>query len=467
VSVTYVCERALLPDGRVARDVAVTIEDGRFTRVEPRAVDVEAGGDLDPDAQRLAGLVLPGLADAHSHAFHRALRGRTHTGRGSFWSWRELMYDVASRLDPDRYLDLARATFAESALAGTTTIGEFHYLHHQPDGSPYADPNEVGHALIEAARDAGVRLTLLDTCYLAGGFGRPLEGVQRRFGDGDAAGWAERVTALADDYVDRDGLVVGATIHSVRAVPVEQLPTVVDWARPADAPLHVHVSEQPAENEACRDAHGVSPTALLEQAGALGPRMTAVHATHVDDHDLGLLGRAGASVCLCPTTERDLADGVGPARAMLDAGVALAFGSDSRAVVEPFEEARAAELDLRLTTGERGHLASSELVAALTADGHRCLGQPDAGRIEVGARADLVAVRLDSVRTAGTADDALDTVLYAATAADVTDVIVDGRPIVRDGQHRLGDVGRLLADAIDAVTATMSGPMPVHRGGRR
>jgi formiminoglutamate deiminase len=442
----YVCELAWLgPTTGTAAEVVVEVAEGRLRRVEP-------GGEVPPGAERLRGLVLPGLADAHSHAFHRALRGRTHRGRGSFWTWRELMYDVAGRLTPDTYLALARAAFAEAALAGCSTVGEFHYLHHGPDGRPYADPNEVAHALVQAAREAGVRLALLDTCYLAGGIGRPLEGVQRRFGDGDAAAWAARVEDLARSYAEADDVVVGAAAHSVRAVPREQLPVVAAWARAHDAPLHVHVSEQPAENTACVEAYGRTPTEVLADADALGPRTSAVHATHLTDGDVALLGAAGAVACLCPTTERDLADGVGPARQLLDAGARLSLGADSRAIVEPFEEARAVELDLRLVTGERGHLGAHELAWALTGDGQASLGVGDAGVLEVGARADLVAVRLDSVRTAGTdAEHALDTVVFAAAAADVTDVVVDGRRVVRDGAHRLGDVGRLLADAVGDV----------------
>ncbi|MFB6395522.1 amidohydrolase family protein, partial [Polymorphospora sp. 2-325] len=203
-------------DGRTGPDPDVLIEvtEGRFTAID-------AGVPAPPDATRLAGLVLPGLANTHSHAFHRALRGRTHTGGGTFWTWRERMYDVATRLDPDSYLALARATYAEMALAGITCVGEFHYLHHAPDGRPYADPNAMGAALVEAAAQAGVRLTLLDTCYLTATVdGKPLAGPQLRFGDGDAAGWAARVDAFrpAGDHAR-----LGAAIHSVRAVPAAQL----------------------------------------------------------------------------------------------------------------------------------------------------------------------------------------------------------------------------------------------------
>jgi formiminoglutamate deiminase len=314
---------------------------------------------------------------------------------------------------------------------------------------PYADANQIGHALVQAARDAGARLTLLDACYLTGGIDRPLIGVQRRFGDFDAHCWEDRVDGLASTYADASDVVIGAAIHSVRAVPRDQMRIVATWATHNRAPLHAHVSEQPAENAACVEAYGVTPAAVLAEAGALGSSATAVHATHVTDADVDLLGQTRTHVCLCPTTERDLADGIGPARGLRDAGAPLTLGSDSHAVTDLFEEARAVELDLRLDTGQRGHFAPAELLDALTAAGHASLGFPDAGTLAAGQRADLVAVRMDSVRTAGTPPDAA--VVYAASAADVTDVVIDGRHVVRECQHALGDVARLQADAIAAV----------------
>jgi formiminoglutamate deiminase len=445
VSSAFVAELAWLPDGRVASSVAIDVVDGRFTRVAP-------GGDPASGAERLRGLVLPGAANAHSHAFHRALRGRTHTGRGSFWTWRDTMYTLAEALDPDTLHTLARAVYAELVLTGFTAVGEFHYLHHDRDGHPYAEPNAMGDAVIAAAGEAGLRIALLDACYLTGGIGQPLGGVQRRFSDGDADAWAARTEALHQTHAARDEVVVGAAVHSVRAVPQAAIPVVAGWAARHRVPLHAHVSEQPAENDACLAAYGRTPTAVLADAGALGPRTCAVHATHLTNADLMRLGEAGATACLCPTTERDLGDGVGPARALLDAGVRLSLGTDSHAVVDPFEEARAVDLDLRLATLERGHLAVPELLAALHADGQASIGFPDAGRLAVGARADLVAVDLVSPRTAGTdTAHAAATVVFAASAADVTDVVVDGRRVVRDRAHRLGDVGAMLAGSITVV----------------
>jgi formiminoglutamate deiminase len=444
---TYWAPHAWLPRG-LADDVRIEITaDGTIGALTP-------GTRPDDGDRRLPGVVLPGLANAHSHAFHRALRGRTHDGGGSFWSWREEMYAVAERLDPDSYLSLAKATYAEMALAGITSVGEFHYLHHGPGGVPYAEPNVMAEALRQAASEAGIRLTLLDTCYLAGGLTpaghTPLEGVQRRFGDGDADGWAARVA----DLKPSTGMRIGAAVHSVRAVPRAQLATVAAVSAGVGGgefcgALHVHLSEQPAENDACQGFYGCSPTALLADEGLLSERTTAVHATHLSEDDVARLGSAGSTACFCPTTERDLADGIGPARALADAGVPLALGSDQHAVVDLFEEARALELHERLDSRRRGRFTPAALIEALTWRGHACVGRPELGLIASGRPADLIAVRLDSVRTAGSRPEQ---VTMSAVAADVDTVLVGGREVVRDGAHVLGDVAALLSAAIDSLT---------------
>jgi formiminoglutamate deiminase len=416
------CEYAWLPDG-IARDVRLEIDGERIKSVGPGS-----GGERRP------GLTLPAFANAHSHAFHRALRGRTQAGRGSFWTWREQMYHVAARLDPDSYYRLARAVYAEMALAGITTVGEFHYLHHAPGGVRYADPNAMGHALIQAAHDAGIRITLIDTLYLTSTVdGAPLEGVQLRFGDGSAEAWAARVAGLT-------GTRVGAAIHSVRAVPPDQMGLVADF----DGPVHAHVSEQRTENEACQAVHHCSPVELLAQHGVVREGFTAVHATHLSKKDISLLGTGYA--CFCPTTERDLGDGIGPARELADAGVTLTLGSDSHAVIDFFEESRALELNERLAAQSRGHFTSAQLLRAATA--HDSLGWTDAGRIAAGQRADLVTVSLSTPRTAGI-DPA--GVLFAAGAADVTHVMRDGREVVREGRHVSIDVPGELTEAICAL----------------
>lgn len=438
------CERAVLGD-EVATHVTITIDDGRMTSVQPDT-------DPPPDATRLGGVVLAGFANAHSHAFHRALRGHAQRGRGSFWTWRDLMYSVAGRLDPDRYHRLARAVYGEMVLAGFTSVAEFHYLHHQPDGRPYDDANAMGEALLAAASDAGIRITLLDTLYLHGGSDgdgyRPAEGVQIRYRDRDAAAWAERVDALRPS----SGASVGAAVHSVRAVDPAAAAVVAEWAAANDAAVHVHLSEQPAENEACVATHGATPTAVLADAGVLGERTTVVHATHLTDRDLDRLGGARVSACICPTTERDLADGIGPTAELAGRGVRLCVGSDSHAVIDPFEEARALELDERLRSGRRGTHTATGLLRMVTVDGHRGSGWNNVGTIEVGAGADLVAVRLDSVRTAGATDAAtVETVVFAASAADVSDVVIDGRHVVVEGRHATIDVAAELSNAIGEV----------------
>jgi formiminoglutamate deiminase len=424
-------EHALVGDA-VRPDVEVTVEDGVITGVSTGSTtDASIAGEV------VAGLTMPGLANCHSHAFHRALRARTQTGRGSFWTWRDQMYQLAATLTPDSYRELAVEVYAEMRATGITAVGEFHYLHHQPDGTPYNEANAMGHALIEAARRAGIRITLLDTCYLSSGFGAPPEGAQVRYDDGSAAAWAERVSGIeAADHAR-----VGAAVHSVRAVPRDQLPAVVEAA--AGTPLHVHLSEQVGENDRCVRSYGATPTQVLADAGVLGPLTSAVHATHLTAADVGLLGGSATYACFCPTTERDLGDGIGPSRALHDAGSALTLGSDSHAVVDLFEEMRAVELDERLATQRRGHWTAAELLTAGTR--HDSLGWADAGAIAVGQRADLVTIATDDVRTAGTGADE-QTVVFAAAAENVTQVVADGYVVFRADDR--GRLGRDLADVI-------------------
>ncbi|MGW4245589.1 formimidoylglutamate deiminase [Nocardia sp. NPDC004722] len=427
---SYWFPRAWLPGG-LAEAVRIDVAEGVITAVSP--------GEK-PAGTVFSGLAMPGFANAHSHAFHRALRGRTHADRGSFWTWRDRMYTLARRLEPDSYYRLARAVYAEMVLAGYTSVAEFHYLHHPGHGQRYADPNEFSHALVAAADEAGIRLTLLDVCYVAGGFGQPTSGVQQRFDDGDADAWARRVESFrpAGDLV-----ITGAAIHSVRAVPAEQLPAVVHGA--AGRPLHVHLSEQPRENAECLARYWCTPAELLTAAGALTPRTVAVHATHLTSGDIAAL--AESWVCLCPSTEADLGDGIGPARALADAGARLALGSDGHSIIDPWFETRALEFHDRLASGERGRFDANELLAAATA--HAASGWTNLGAIAPGRDADLVCVDTASVRTAGV-DGA--GILFAANASDVTDVMVAGRWIVRDRVHRaLGNV----AAALDTEIGTL------------
>ncbi len=431
VPVIYRCDAALI-DGNVQHGVDITCRAGLITAIEPSPPAAD-----DQPHERLRGLVVPGFADAHSHIFHRALRGRTHDGGGTFWTWRERMYDLADRLDPDSLRQLAFAGYLELLCAGYTAVGEFHYLHHRPGGRPYDDPNAMGLAIAGAAEDAGIGLTLLDIAYLAGGFGQPVGPVQRRFCDGSVEAWAARVRALPAE------LRVGVGIHSVRAVPPQDLPAVVEAAD--GGVLHVHLSEQPAENEDCLAATGRTPTALLAGAGAIGPRTAAVHGTHLTDGDVDLLGSAGAFVVVCPTTEADLADGLPALTRLRAAGARLALGGDQQVIVDPFAQARGLEYGERLATGRRGALPPAAIWAAALAESHAAIGSPG-GRLAVGAPADLVAIRTDSPRTAGAA---LDQLVMCASAQDVDVVVVAGLIKVRAGKHvARGGAGPLLAAAV-------------------
>lgn len=430
---TLWCEYAWLGGSAPERSVRITIEQGRVGSV---TADVAAGS-----AEQRRGLTLPGFANGHSHAFHRALRGRTHQAGGDFWTWRDQMYKLAGRLDPAAYFRLARATYSEMVLAGFTTVGEFHYLHHGPAGRPYSDPNEMGHTLIAAARDSGIRISLLDTCYLRGGFDRPLDAVQRRFGDASAEAWAERVSRLQAT----DGALIGAAVHSVRACDPTEIATVAAFAR--DRPLHAHVSEQPSENSGALEAYGATPTSIFASAGALDGRFTAVHGTHLTDDDRRQLGSTASTVCVCPSTERDLADGIGEIRPLLDLGAGVTIGTDSNSIVDAFDETRSLELHERLRTRRRGNLTVGEQLTALT--DHRSLGWDDAGRIAAGMRADLVTVDLTSVRLAGSSvDSMLPAVVHAATSSDITTVTIDGVDRVTERRYAAGDVAREFSELI-------------------
>ena len=431
-------------NGTVHSDVLIDIVDGRFTSITP--------GSAQGPATRLAGITLPGLANAHSHAFHRALRSRTQADRGTFWTWRDLMYRAADRLEPDTYYRLARAVFGEMVLAGVSCVGEFHYVHHQNDGTAYKDPNEMGLAMLAAADAAGIRITLLDTLYLHGGLDgqgySPPEGTQRRFSDHSVDRWIERVDGLHAADTHR----IGAAIHSVRAVAPSDMSVVAQWAVHRDRPVHCHISEQPGENAACQAFHGSSPTCVVHDAGLLSSHFTAVHATHLDAHDVAALARSGSTVVMCPTTERDLGDGIGPSRQFVESQTPIALGSDSHAVIDMFDEARAVELHERLRSQERGVHSAAELLDMATINGHRSLGWTDAGAIAVGNRADLVTVDLNSVRTAGTAGaEGIESAVFAATASDVLNVFVDGRCVVADDAHTGFDVAAELSATIQEL----------------
>lgn len=427
-------------DGALTQDVLIEVVDGVVESVETEA-------DRPADVTHLVGITMPAFVNAHSHAFHRLLRGVAH-GPGDFWSWRDQMYAAAAVLDPDTYHVVARAVFAEMAQSGISCVGEFHYLHHDTGGSRYADPNVMGHALLAAAVEAGLRITLLDTAYLRGGLGdAELAPTQLRFSDGDVERWADRVRGLSGSGVAR----IGVAAHSVRALNPAEIGTVAGVAAGLDAPLHFHLSEQIAENQETLDVHGRSPTEVFSDAGALSVNATAIHATHVRADDIDRLAATSTGVCLCPTTERDLGDGLGPAAELAAAGVSLSLGTDGHSSIDMFAEMRGVEQGDRLRLQRRGIHSAESLLASATHNGATALGWPRHG-IEPGALADFVSVQVDTVRLAGwRPTDGMGPVVLGATADDVADVVVAGEPVVVDGRHVRIDVVSELAAANGAV----------------
>jgi formiminoglutamate deiminase len=400
---TFHCGHALV-DGEFVPGVRIETDNGVISRIDERS-------DAQPGDVRLT-TVVPGFINAHSHAFHRLLRGRTHGDGGDFWQWRTRMYGEAAALTPDGYRELATRVFTEMRDAGYTSVAEFHYVHHRPDGTPYP-AHDMEIALADAATNAGIRLLLLDTLYLRGGVGAPLAPEQVRFGDGDVSAWLSRWHALREALAGHPLTSLGAAVHSVRAVDPSDL-SAVAAGLPGDVPLHVHVSEQPAENEQCLAAHGVTPTQLLATHGLVTERLSAVHATHLTDLDVQLLGAAGATIVMCPTTEADLGDGIGPAPELLAAGARLAIGSDQNAVIDPWEETARLELDQRLRLQRRGVFSPAQLWRA---------GSGTVG-FGVGTPFDAVEVEASSPRTAGADPCQLPLV---ARSGDVTATIVAGR----------------------------------------
>jgi formiminoglutamate deiminase len=395
--------------GHRAQDVLIEVENGHIKAVTEGVA--APGGAL-----RLKGWTIPGFANVHSHAFQHSLRGTTESGGGNFWEWRQQMYSAAENWDPVPYLKLSRMVFRKMLQAGITAVGEFHYLH--------ALGNELGEALTDAAAQEGIRITLIDSCYLHGGVdGRPLEGAQKSFSDGDADRWAQRM----DSFKGGEGVRVGAAIHSVRAVDPPSMRIVAAWARKRKAPLHIHLAEQPEEVDECRAVEGCTPTQLLEREGILGPDLTAIHAIHVDDEDVALLGRHKVSICACPTSERDLGDRVGLLHRLAGAGSPLCVGSDSNAVIDMLEEARGLELDQRRATGRRVLHQPEDLFEAATVGGMRALGW-DSGELKAGKLADFITI--DQPRQGTPSHLDLGYLVFCCGARDVVNVVVGGRTVI-------------------------------------
>lgn len=470
---TTLVPELLWRDGRFEAGLAVVLnpETGHIHALVPAT-------DVSDDALHLpARALLPGFVNAHSHAFQRLLRGRAQwrpigQPHADFWSWREAMYGVAGALEPAEVEVVARFCFVEMLRAGWTAVGEFHYLHMRPDGAPYAEPNELALRVLAAARSAGIRIRLLNVCYATGAIGAPLAAEQRRFAAPTREAFLERTAGLLAAVSQEGGgqgggghglVTVGVAAHSVRAVPRAWLGELAAWARARGVPLHAHAAEQPAEVAACLAAYGLRPVALLDAEGALGPDTTVVHATHLEQAEIQALAASGGTVCACPTTERDLGDGILPAAELLAAGVPLALGTDSQTVIDPFDEMRSLEYHERLRSMRRVVLARADqdrlasapaLLEAASAGGARALGL-DAGRIEPGALADLVSVDLEHRALAGWSADTLAPLLALSGPLDaVRDVWVGGERRVVDGAH-----------ALEAESAAAYRDVALRRGG--
>ena len=445
---------AWLPDlvyteGRFASGVAV-ICDEKIVRLCP--------AEEATNAIRLRNrALLPGLVNAHSHAFQRVIRGRTERRSqytsDSFWTWREQMYAAANRLTPEEIYAASRMAFLEMALTGITAVGEFHYLHHAPGGSPYADPNLLEREVIRAARDVGIRIALLRVAYARAGYQREPDPQQVRFIESSPDVYLQNLEQLlAAPELKQGEAWVGVAPHSVRAVPLDYLKTIVEFAQARGLVIHMHVAEQTAEVAACIEEHRRSPVALLDTEGLLSEQFTAVHAIHVTAKAIDALAQARARVCACPTTERNLGDGVVPVDGYFEAGVPVSLGTDSQIQIDLLEDARELEYHLRLQRMSRNVLATDNtdntdesalarrLFECATVNGATSVGLANGGLIEPGAPADFFTIDLDDPSIAGsTPGNLLANVVFSLCRTAVKDVIVGGRRIVADGRHAQQD----------------------------
>jgi formimidoylglutamate deiminase len=389
--------------------------------------------------------LLPAFVNTHSHSFQRLIRGKAEsrsTAGKTFWSWRETMYHAAAHLDPEELYDVARMAFLEMALAGTATVGEFHYLHRAPNGSAYDDGNLLAKKIIAAARSVGLRIVLLRTAYQRSGYELARNPGQTRFFE-TTREFLSNMAALAQQFNACPDLIgFGVAPHSIRAVPLEELREIVAWSRERKFPIHMHVAEQREEITACEKEYGLSPVALFDREKLLGPDFTAVHAVHISAQEMDQFAASGATVCSCPTTERNLGDGVVAADELSERGIRIAFGSDSQAQIDPFEDARELDYHLRLVQEKRAildQIGHQEIAARLyecaTVNGARAMMIPG-GDLEPGSPADFFTVNLSDPRIAGHSPDGLlSLIIFSADRSTICDVAVRGKFIVRDRAH--------------------------------
>jgi formimidoylglutamate deiminase len=458
-------EQAWLPDlvfvdGRFQSGVTIVCDSaGRILPVGPVQEEISV--------KRLPGrALLPGLINAHSHAFQRVIRGRTEFrsqhSNDSFWTWRELMYAAANRLEVEDVYDASRMAFMEMALAGITTVGEFHYIQKAPGGKSYDDPNLLAKEVIRAANDVGLRIAMLRVAYERAGFQTEQNPLQQRFIE-TKDDYLTNVESLARQVNGKSDLAwVGAAPHSVRAVSLDYLKAVASFTSRHELPLHMHVAEQPAEIAACVEEYGRSPVTLLDTEGILSERFTAVHAIHVTPKEIAVMAQRKTIVCACPTTERNLGDGVIPTDRYIEAGVPISLGSDSQVQIDLLEDARELEYELRLQRRERNVLApdssdgpaglAQRLFGCATINGARSLGS-DGGRIQAGAPADFFTVDLNDPSIAGAStDDLLASILFSLSRTAIKEVVVGGKTIISEGRHTDQE---LITDRFNALQAKL------------
>ena len=433
----------LLVNGSFVPDAGLLVaDDGSVRSVE---LDLPAFAATEPAPPHIVELpgkaLLPGLVNAHSHSFQRLIRGRSETRGDNFWSWRNLMYQACATLCAEEIYDVARMAFLEMALSGITTVGEFHYVQRQPDGSPYPDPNELAHRVITAARNVGLRIALLRVAYFRAGFDLSPDPGQLRFYE-QPNEFLENLEILREQLGNSSDIWMGAAPHSIRAAPIADIVRIADWARAHDIPLHLHAAEQRGELAACVAEYNATPVKLLADHGILHPKTTLVHAVHVDDAELDAMAAARVTLCACPTTERNLGDGVVRARDAAERGIPFAFGTDSQTQIDLLEDARALEYHLRLQAEQRlmldgihGKTLAQRVFGYASQGGARSLAA-NSGTFSPGEWADFFTVDMEDPAIAGTAPQhLLSAIVFTQQRAGIRDVAVKGNFIVRDGIH--------------------------------
>ncbi len=431
---------------RFEANKAVAVSDGgNILKIEDRAAPLPEGAKAVPLSRRA---MLPGMVDVHSHSFQRTIRGTVESRKKAgpnFWSWRDAMYRAAGRFHPEELSTIARMAFLEMALTGITTVGEFHYVHRDRDGSPYTNPNEIALQIVQAAKDVGIRIALLRVAYVRAGYNKPPDPGQRRFIEPDAEEFLVNTDALRAELAGSGGHAwVGVAPHSIRAVPLGYLREITGWARAERLPVHMHVAEQPAENSACVEEYGCTPFALLDREGILDERFTAIHGIHLSGEEIAAIGRANSIIGACPTTERNLGDGILPADELMRAGVRIAFGSDSLTQIDPLENARELEYNLRLQKLERAVLDTVDdsglpqrLFDCATIHGAASVGAPS-GSLKAGDAADFFTVDLDDPSIAGSSpDELLASIVFGLSKTAVREVAVNGKLVVEVGKHSM------------------------------